>query len=62
MKRKRRKNKTTLQITNNSKEYRNAKRLLEAKGCPICPHNRGCNRNRDYDNNWKQHRQTQWRD
>lgn len=58
---KRRKNKKTVQITDNSKEYKMAKREITL-GCPICPPNRGCNRNRDYDNSWKNFRKTQWRE
>jgi len=46
---KRRKNKKTLLLTNNNKEYKKALRELEGSGCPICPINRGCNRNRKHD-------------
>ena len=61
--RKKRRNKETLQLTNNSNEYKNAKRQLDKIGCPVCPPNRGCNRNRDNDyKSWKRYRKTQWRE
>lgn len=59
---KRRKNKKTLQLTNNSKEYKKAKRELDGDKCPICPPNRGCNRNRNYNDNWKEYRKSQWKE
>ena len=60
--RKKRRNKQTLQLTNNSKEYKMAKREMTL-GCPICPPNKGCNRNRDNDYKcWKRYRKTQWRE
>jgi len=59
---KRRKNKKTLLLTNNNKEYKKALRELEGSGCPICPINRGCNRNRKHDRSWKNFRKTQWKE
>ena len=60
--RKKRRKKQTLQITNNSKEYKMTKRELTL-GCNICPPNKGCNRNRDNDfKSWKRYRKTQWKE
>ena len=55
-----RKSRKELRLTTNSRVYKMAKNDIEG-GCPICSLNRGCNRNRNYDNNWKTHRKTQWK-
>lgn len=60
---KRRKEKVTLQLTNDSKEYRMTKRRIDL-GCTWCPPNKGCNRRRKNGaayKNWKKYRKTQWR-
>lgn len=61
---KRRKNKKTLQLTNDSKEYKMTKRKMDL-GCPICRPNKGCNRkgrNGTPYRSWKTYRKTQWRE
>jgi hypothetical protein len=55
------KNKKTIETTTNNKVYKMALYDL-ILGCPICAPNRGCNRNRNYDNSWKSYRKTQWKD
>ncbi len=53
--------KKLIKDTMNSQVYKKA--LRQNMGCPICPPNRGCNRNRDNDNrNWKRWRGTQWKE
>ncbi len=53
--------KKTLKNTQDSRVYNMA--LRQNQGCPICPPNRGCNRNRDNDNrNWKRWRDNQWKE
>lgn len=47
--------------TTNSREYRIIINDIIGK-CPFCGPHRGCNRNRHYNDNWKQYRKTQWRD
>ena len=51
------KNKKELKNADNSRAYKAAITV----GCPICGPNKGCNRNRDFDNNWKSHRKNQWK-
>ncbi len=63
MKRKKRKNKKTVQLTDNSREYKLTKRRdSRINSCPICPPHRGCNRNWNLDRNWKNFRKTQWKE
>ena len=53
--------KKTLQNTMNSRVYKMA--LRQNMGCPICPPNKGCNRNRDNNyKSWKNYRDNQWRE
>ena len=56
-----RKNKNTLHLTDNSKEYKMTKRKMTL-GCPHCPPNKGCNTNYNQDRSWKVYRKTQWRE
>lgn len=59
---KRRKVKKTVQLTDNSREYKMTKRKDNTLHCSICPPHRGCNRNWNLDRNWKKYRKTQWRE
>jgi len=53
--------KKTLKHTMNSQVYNKA--LRQNMGCPICPPNRGCNRNRDnHSLSWKGYRNSQWKE
>lgn len=56
-----RKAKEVLRETDSNKEYKSAVSEL-LKHCPLCMPNRGCNRNRDYENGWKSKRDNQWRE
>lgn len=47
--------------TTNSRVYKLAVNET-VSGCPICSPNKGCNRNKNFDNCWKTYRKTQWRD
>ena len=51
----------TLNETTNSRVY-NLTVNEKVSGCPICPPHRGCNRNKENDNNWKQYRNFQWKE
>jgi len=62
MKRKKRTSRKELRLTDNSRVYKMAKREMDLDGCPLCPPNKGCNTNRDGDNNWKKYRKTQWKE
>ena len=47
--------------TDDSRVYKMTMRDVHL-GCPICPPNKGCNRNRYNTDNWKEHRKNQWRE
>lgn len=52
--------KKKLKETTNSQVYK--KVIHELFGCPRCPPNKGCNKNRHTDfRNWKNHRGHQWK-
>lgn len=56
-----RKVKNILNNTNCNREYKSS--LFQTLGlCPYCSPNKGCNRSRNYNNNWKKHRKHQWKD
>lgn len=56
-----RNSKREMKNTENSRVYKIAKWEHEGS-CPLCPPNKGCNRNRYGDNSWKKHRKRQWRE
>lgn len=56
-----RKSRKELRLTMNSRVYKMAKREMEG-GCSLCAPNKGCNQDWNIDNNWKQHRKSQWRE
>ena len=60
------KEKRRLDETNNSKEYKKIKALMNMD-CPYCPPNKGCNRSSRRRNgnpfkSWKKYRKTQWKE
>ena len=46
--------------SNDNREYKMLSTIKKLK-CTLCPPNKGCNTNRDYNRNWKEHRGQQWR-
>jgi hypothetical protein len=53
--------KKLMKDTDNSRVYKMAKREGDV-GCPLCAPHKGCNKYKfGFNNNWKEHRKTQWK-
>lgn len=46
--------------SNDNREYKWLSTIKKLK-CTLCPPNKGCNTDWNNNNNWKEHRKTQWR-